>query len=152
MQFKPMRHIMTVRLTEAFQELEADGRTMAINEIGQLLGAFPAEHRVREYAAQCPKVREAMAGVQPLSEAEAMKAVLKAAFANTPDDEKYAGYGDRGKPRISIQEVADRIRMAVRPSKPDAMAARGAVIAARLARTNPRFRRTTLATRGRGSY
>jgi len=145
---------MTVRLTEAFHELESDNRNHAIGEVAKLLAAFPVDHPVRNYADGCPKMLEAMrlAKVTPVTEAEAMKTVMAATGKETHDPEKHAPHNYSDKPRVSIEDIADRIRMAVRPARVDAVAARGALIVKRLEMAGARHRRPMRGMRPAGTY
>jgi len=126
---------MIVRLKEALQEIEADRRAFAIDVIGGLLGRFPLDHQVRVYAEGCPRILAVMASQNPVAcEDAAMAFVLRAAtddHSREPHREKTSG--DPDKRRVEISDIADRIRLAVRPPRDDATAARGAFIGNRIA-------------------
>ncbi|MGH7194981.1 MAG: hypothetical protein ACREJM_15825 [Candidatus Saccharimonadales bacterium] len=140
---------MIVRLKEALQEIEGDRRIYATEVIGRLLGGFPLAHPVRAYAEGCPRILEVMAAQSPhASEDKAMSFVLRAAtdeHHSEPYGEKTSSVPDQR--RVEVSDIADRIRLAVRPPREDATAARGALIGNRIAMTATRQGR--MISRGR---
>jgi len=106
---------MIEALHQSFRFLESERKFRTLEDAARMLGAFPLDHPVRAAAEGCPTLLRHMSQVTPLaSEADAMKLVMPKVLAG----------GDLGN-------VADRIRTAVRPARPDAAAERGARLAAR---------------------
>ncbi|MGH7194980.1 MAG: hypothetical protein ACREJM_15820 [Candidatus Saccharimonadales bacterium] len=106
---------MTEALQQTFLHLESERKFRTLEDAARMLGAFPLDHAVRKAAEGCPTLLRHMSGIMPLaSEDDAMKLVIPKVLAG----------GDLG-------DVADRIRSAVRPAKPDLAAERGARMATR---------------------